>query len=417
MLRMNRGVLLVLCAAAIVVGFGVGRWTALPEVGAPPDDMGAAIRVALAEGDVLERLERTTELLQHLGPDDLPDVLAVYDQMLAVLDQWDIRPFIAAWARFDPAAAFEHALAWPFEIKRKVGSEAAMHCWALRDPMAARMAFEQVKADHRDLEEGLFFSLLSGWVASGGAGIERYLADLTPIQRTRATARAIGALLRTRGVEATLRWADSIVRDESYAEKFKESVFRNGARSVARWDPERAADWVLEHADHGYAEYGPRVVAEQWATRDGKAAMEWVRERPAGKPRDQAAREAFVKWLRADPEAAKAWISSESPTAFHDPVIDAYARFRDARAPEEAIAWCERILDADRRLGCLQAAAAQWYKLDAVAAETWLQQSPLSEEARRAARTPPTQRKRAGPAARAPRADDSDAADAADGES
>jgi hypothetical protein len=80
------------------------------------------------------------------------------------------------------------------------------------------------------------------------------------------------------------------------------------------------------------------------------------------------------------------------------------------------MAWCERILDSERRLGCLQAAATEWYRLDAVAAETWLQQSPLAEEGRRKVRTPRTKRKRAGPAPRAPRADDGNEADEAEEE-
>jgi hypothetical protein len=66
----------------------------------------------------------------------------------------------------------------------------------------------------------------------------------------------------------------------------------------------------------------------------------------------------------------------------------------DNSAPEQAIGWCERVLDADDRNGCLKTAATQWYKRDAVAAEAWLQQSPLDEETRRAVRTPPSKRQR-----------------------
>ena len=138
--RLNSGVSVALLAAAIAVGFGAGRWTASKGADVPPDDMAAAMRAALAESDVLDRLERTTRLLQHLEPDDLPEVVAIYDEMLPVLDQWDVRPFIVAWSRFDPIAAFDHALGWPNQIKQKVGAEAAIHGWALRDPLAARLA-------------------------------------------------------------------------------------------------------------------------------------------------------------------------------------------------------------------------------------------------------------------------------------
>ena len=404
--RMNPGALFGLWVVVIPVAFGIGRWTAAPESDAPPEDLGVAIRAALAEGDLLDRLERSTELMQHLDAGNLPEVLAVYDQMLPLLDQWDIRPFVAAWARFDPAEAFDHVLAWRFNIKQKIGAETAIQTWALRDPMAARVALTQAAANHRNLEDDLYYNLLSGWVSAGAEGLEDYLDALPPALRAPATARTIGALVRGRGTEATLLWVDSILREESYGEGLKKAALRSGARSVARGDPERAAAWMLEHVGREYAQDGPRVVAEEWVRSDGRLAMEWVSELPEGSAREQAARGAFARWLTLDPQAAKAWLSSESLTAFHDPMIDAYARRIDARAPEESIGWCDRILNPDRRLGCLKVAATEWYALDAVAAETWLQQSPLSEEARRAVRTPREKGNRAVRGARAQRGDD-----------
>jgi len=57
-------------------------------------------------------------------------------------------------------------------------------------------------------------------------------------------------------------------------------------------------------------------------------------------------------------------------------------------SPEEAIAWAERISDEDGRRRAMRTVATHWYRSDAVAAETWLQQSPLDEEARRQVRSP-----------------------------
>ena len=56
--------------------------------------------------------------------------------------------------------------------------------------------------------------------------------------------------------------------------------------------------------------------------------------------------------------------------------------------PAVALAWCERILKEQKRLGCLKKIATKWYRRDALAAETWLQQSPLDEEARQGVRAP-----------------------------
>ena len=121
--------------------------------------------------------------------------------------------------------------------------------------------------------------------------------------------------------------------------------------------------------------------------------MQWVRDLSREEVPELAVREAFRTWLGSDREGAVAWLESETPTAFHEPAIAFYAKSLSDRDPEESLVWCERLLDSDAQLPCLENAAAKWYREDPVAAETWLQQSPLDEEARRAARTPPEKKK------------------------
>ncbi|HEY5657481.1 MAG TPA: hypothetical protein VIY27_06800 [Myxococcota bacterium] len=391
---MNRVVVLALWAATLVAAFGAGRGTAPPGAISAPEDLGASIRLALGEGDPLERTVRTADLVQQLDAENLPGVRAVYDQMLTVIDQVDIRPFVAAWVRFDPAGALDHTLAWPFETKREFGVEAAMLGWAQRDPLAARLAYEQVAPDHPGVRRTLFMSMVAGWAHSGQEGLDRYVAELPPPTQETAAGTAIGALMRKGGPEATLGWVEPILRNEAYDARFKRSVFRRATRSVARWQPERGVAWATAHAGEEYAKDGMRLVAEQWGAQDGPATMQWLRDQPEGEPREQAVREGFAGWLNADSRSAREWLSAQTLTAFHDPAIEVYASRLDDRAPEKAVGWCERILEPKRRTGCLRGAAMQWYRVDAAAAEAWLQQSPLDEEARSAVRKPPKRRKR-----------------------
>jgi hypothetical protein len=97
--------------------------------------------------------------------------------------------------------------------------------------------------------------------------------------------------------------------------------------------------------------------------------------------------------LESDRKGAVEWLESETLTAFHDPAIGFYAKDLSDRAPDEATVWCERILDSERRLRCVDLVVPKWYQRDAVAAEAWLQQSPLDEEARRAARMSPEEKR------------------------
>jgi hypothetical protein len=389
----TKGAVLGVWAVTLVAAFAVGRVTVPPESASAPDNLGTAIRTALGEKDGVDRAERTASLLQQLDPENVLEVAAVYDQMINILGELDIHPFAIAWARFDPAAALDHTLSWPFRDKRQIGANGAIEGWAMRDPIGALQAYEETSARLPSFSEDLFLNMLTGWVYSGEGGLDEYIAGLSNQRQEMGVTRVAGKLMRNGGAEAAMSWVNSIVRNDAYEKKFKKRAFRRGIRIVGRWDPELAATWAMEHEGQGYAVDAPRIVAGRWGSRDGRAAMQWVRDHPSEELRGLAVHEAFRTWSKSDRKGAVEWLESETLTAFHDPAIIFYAKDLSNRAPEEAIVWCERILTSDRRLRCLAPAAAKWYQRDAVAAETWLQQSPLDEEARRIVRTPPEERR------------------------
>jgi hypothetical protein len=141
------------------------------------------------------------------------------------------------------------------------------------------------------------------------------------------------------------------------------------------------------------------LVAKSWDRRDGEAALTWVGEQPTGEVRDQAVREAFGEWTKTDPQSARAWLVDEKPAALRDPALEFKAKRIVDHEPERALGFCERIEDSARRQGCLESSAKSWYAKDAVAAETWLQQSSLDDEARSRVRelTKPKEQRRRGP--------------------
>jgi hypothetical protein len=224
---------------------------------------------------------------------------------------------------------------------------------------------------------------------SGEGGLDDYLAGLSKQQRDMAITKIAARHMRVGGIDGTMSWANAIAQNDAYEKRFKRLAFRRGIRMVGRWEPERAAAWAMEHTGQDYASDAPRIVAGLWGKHDGLAAMQWVRDHPDEEEHELAVREAFRTWLKSDREGAVAWLEAETLTAFHDPAILFYAKDLKDRVPEEAIGWCERLHDSEEQLRCLTVTAAKWYQRDAVAAETWLQQSPLDEEARREARTPP----------------------------
>src|SRR5262245_33543104 len=216
----SRGALLALGAATAAAAFALGRMTAPAPAPPGPDDLAGAIRAALGQGDALERLARTTNLLDRLDSQNLPGVLAVYERMLPSLETWELDPFFSAWARFDPDAAVEHALAWPLrdlQEERRVGVRAAFEGWAQADPARAREEAGQVAAAHPRLREDVWRSLATGWVRSGGGAedLGAFLAQVRPTQhRDAAAGAALRELARAGGAEPALGWAEAVLRSQ-----------------------------------------------------------------------------------------------------------------------------------------------------------------------------------------------------------
>jgi len=388
MRAMSRSVSVALWVAAAVAAFGIGWITPPPQRSLAPDDLVASLRSALGEGDLIERQRRTASLLESLDAESLREAVALYERMAPLIDSSELAAFFAAWARFDTLGALDHALSWrgpEMRGQREIGLRAAIRVWAQRDPSAARQSADQIGADFPVLQPALWEALATGWARSpqGQEGLADFIADLPPQNPRHQLIEALAReLVRGGGAEAALGWAEPILRGEGYEPLFKRSVFRAVTGAAAQLDPERTAAWAEEHLGADYATDGVVIVAKHWGRRDGEAAMAWLGEQPAGELRDQAVHEAFGEWTKTDPRSAQAWLVEEKPAALRDPALEFKAKRIVDIEPEVALGFCERIEDSARQQSCLESTAKSWYARDAVAAEIWLQQSSLNEEAR-----------------------------------
>jgi hypothetical protein len=126
-------------------------------------------------------------------------------------------------------------------------------------------------------------------------------------------------------------------------------------------------------------------------TGDGAAALEWLSSAPEGFEKDFAVRVTFEEWTLTDRAAAMAWVADQTtgePDPRLQPIFPVYARLLAEDSPAEAIGWAERIdHDKKRRFTLIEIARA-WREVDEAATESWLEQSPLSEEDREKVRAP-----------------------------
>jgi hypothetical protein len=381
-----------IAAATACVGLGCGE-SRLGSAGASRSaGMGPALRAALAEGSRLERFRVLTEALDGLEPDNLAEAVAVYDGELSSLSDCEIGIFVDAWTRFDPLSAVEHVQHWPHMSKRKVGLETAIQGWALRRPEEARVAVEEMMEDHPPLKMPLIENLVLGWTYSGSPGVVAFVGELPTALRSRANVAMVGAQTRRLGAAGLLSWADEVFVELEGKLEFQRGFFRRVAHAAGRRDPERVAAWAGRHAGSGYGADGRRIVGQHWVKRDPVATLEWLSAEAADEEGAEAIRRVLSRWLEQDRPAAEEWLDSASPATLPDPALDFYARDLVTRLEiEMAISWAESIRDESLREASLKAVATPWYRREPEAAEAWLQQSSLSEEAREAVRHPPAE--------------------------
>jgi hypothetical protein len=381
--------------AGLIAALGIGWYGrgCVEADEAPAEALEPALRTALSDGSASGRIRRLAQLFERLDAENIGEAAAVYDTEVWRLEESEIRPFVDAWVSIDAMAAVDAIRVWP-TAKRPVGLEAAVRSWARIHPVEARFAVADLVVEYPAFKNGLIENFVVGWVHSGEKGVVEFVGELPRSLRSRAVIAITASQGQRLGAAGMLDWADDAlgVTEGNY----QLSLFRQAAGAATQENPELAAAWVERHAGRGYARNGVRIVAERWMPRDADATLDWVRA--AGSDvaeRDKAIRSAFSWWMQRDRTAAEQWLLGTELTALHDPAIDFYALALARRSEfQPALSWAERIQDETLRLSSLSAVATLWHRLDAAAAEVWLEQSPLDEEARRGVREPPPVRRR-----------------------
>ncbi len=207
--------------------------------------------------------------------------------------------------------------------------------------------------------------------------------------RQRAIATYIRAMIQAQGIEAAVRWAESVPADDA---TYKMAVYRQMAAALPLFDHDAVLRWCEAHCEGPHGNNMRSIIARRWVRSDGAAALVWLSEAaPEGHDKNLAVRAAFALWGQIDREATLAWMQTQTagePEAWLQPVFPVYARLLSADSPADAIEWAERIEGDEEREIVLTEVARAWRQIDEDAAEAWLLQSSLSEGAREKVRAP-----------------------------
>jgi hypothetical protein len=363
-----------------------------PEAIPPGETLTDVVRVALVEivrdDDAYSRARRLGALLPTLGPDTVQAAVQTLGDPTVELRASEIEMLVRYWAAHQP----EEAASWAKEKSplnyRVAAVYSALRVWAEADPQAAVDVAWPWMAE-TTFERIVPVALVRGWYAADDAPAFAQWLRNNPIGifRQRAIAAYIRVLNQKQGAEAVMRWAESLPDGDKGSEDatYKLAVFRRVVDSLSLLDNEAALHWCKIHCDGPYGENMRSLIARNWLRRDGPSAMAWLSSAPESSDRDFAVQLAFALWTRTDREAALAWIKTQTsgePEPWLQPALPVYAKLLAISAPAEGIVWAERIEDDQKRESVLVEIARVWRHVDEAAAEQWLLESSLSEEAR-----------------------------------
>jgi len=360
-----------------------------PGASAPSAEIREALLGALRDPDAFARASRLSQLLPTLGPEAVPEVRAALENPARDLDGVSMELLVRFWAAHDPPRAADWAFFMSSPGYRAGAVFAACEVWAKIDPKTVASQVSTVSMVPGAMADVAEIALVNGWFDSGLPGLEDYIRDLGPgISQQRALRVFAHKAIQRNGPEALARWAESIP-DEGAT--FKLYAFRQIGSELALADPAAARAWCDAHCDGPFGNNVRTLIAQRWAEHDGRAAMEWLSTAPPGEERDHAVKGAYQGWFRRDRQGLAAWMAAVGPDGVEpwlQPALEGYAIWAGAKDPLEGMKWAAAITDGATRERTFVSVARNWRKRDASAADAWIEQSPLSEEARERARAP-----------------------------
>jgi hypothetical protein len=360
--------------------------------------LSGSLEKAFREFDPIRRPYLITRALQDLGPDDLPELIRVLEHQNMGIEPEEVELIMIAWTSFDAPGAYQWAIEGPKNWQTTLAKN-AMYGWGFHDGREAIRVAEAIEEDS-DFKEMMKQNALQGWLRGEDKdGVSEYIATFPDLKRRgRLFFLLAGEIVMSKGPEAAMRWVEGV--DDDAPNNLKLGTFNHVAKMVASTDPERAAEWFLEHRTRPYSEGALAGVALRWVqNHDRPAAFEWLlamsddglREGE----REDAIAQGFRTWMQNGPNAAQEWLLAALPNPALEIAIRETIKRLLPTDPRSAMEWTRRLSDETKRNSESLRVGLRWRNRDPEAFGEWLKESDLPEETRQiilAAPQPPRRR-------------------------
>ncbi|MEN8786117.1 MAG: hypothetical protein ABF379_17285 [Akkermansiaceae bacterium] len=299
----------------------------------------AELGAIFKEGNLVERRLAFAEMLKQLTPENARQLREQIAHMPQ--DSPEFREFHYAWGAIAGDEAITHGKDTP---KRDMA--AALAGWASEDPSSAMTYFDSLSP-----EEQSNASHMKWGAAFGLADADPQLATEFAIERSqngdkdagRMIHIAAAAAMKSGDREAVTQWASNIPEGD-----LQNTAFQRLAGDFAKEDPAEAVDWAssLPEGEGKYHAVGTSF--HQWANRDPKEAANAI----ASLPNDQ-----------------------------QDAATYGYATSVVHKEPAAGVQWAATISDQESRTNAMVDTGRVFYRRDREAAQEWLANANLPDEA------------------------------------
>jgi hypothetical protein len=363
-----------------------GKQSSSVAVTASGDTSTAMIVEGFREQDRLARTENLIPLLRAVRADQTHVFAEALSQMNFPNRELDRVLIITAWAKLDPVAATKWAKNNErSEIVRSAMYGDAIYYWALKDPESLLADMEMAIFIMPGFEASALRAFIKGWFDSGQPGVEEFIRNMA--SQSQDQQRAIDTLAKVKvardGAAATIKWAEEM----RGSNRFKSELYPRVAAKVVVYGPQLVVEWCDRVCDSEVGKRMPHLVAAAWARESGEDAMDFIAAQPNEIEVRTGARAAYRQFLMADSDRALAWMDTTTEEQRRGPVLQGpvsmYINKRSVQQePLVAIEWLDYLENEEESDAGLIVITRRWLRLDAVAAEAWMAESSMSEEAK-----------------------------------
>lgn len=367
--------------------------SALPTPGAPLTY--DSLVALLAEKDDFAKARKLGELLPALGPESLPAVKEALEEAAVLeMNAVEFELLMRYWTMHEPKEAAYYALGKAPRAYNVAAIYGAVLPWVEADPEQALPTLRPYTRAQGDAGAAAQIALVRGWYGSGHPGLEDYIRGIgAGFERQRALSAFATCIIRDKGVEAAVKWAESI--PDSTAE-YKLEAFRKMGTALVPYDVEAAKRFCEAHCEGPFGSNLRVRIAERWARDDAASSLTWLADAPESQDTHLAVRIAYAVWGTRDGEAAIRWMKEQiarhatgEPPRWLEPTLPIHARLLAEDSPVAGLDQAARLKDPHERNVVMVELAHKWYHgQDRAAAEAWLSKSPLNEALRAMVRSP-----------------------------